>query len=64
MRGRERDGWIVALLVKKERVGRLDGGAAGWERAGRLDSDAAGKESESGTAGWWGCWLGGSGTAG
>ena len=24
---RERDGWMVALLVKIERVGRLDGGA-------------------------------------
>ena len=89
MGGRERDGWMVALLVRREldggtagwgragrlmvalligreRAGRLDGGATGWERAGRLDGGAAGWESarrldggaafwegESGTAGWW-----------
>ena len=29
------------------------------ESAGLLDGGAAGKERESGTAGWWGCWLGG-----
>ena len=38
---------MVALLVGRERVRRLYGGAAGWEgesetRAGRLDGGAAG----------------------
>ena len=31
---------MVGLLVKKVRVGRLDGAAAGWEGAGRLDGGA------------------------
>ena len=68
--GRERDGWMVAFLVGEE----LDGGAVYRERAldcwmvallvkkvrvGRLDGEAAGWEGESGTAGWWRCWLGG-----
>ena len=39
--GRERDGWMVALLVGREIVRRLYGCDAGWARAGRLDGGAA-----------------------
>ena len=31
-----------ALLVRRERVRQLDGGAVGWEGKGQLDGDAAG----------------------
>ena len=56
------ESWMVVLLVERERVGWMvvETERDGWmvvERVRQLDGEAADWEGESGTAGWWRCWL-------